>query len=126
MLRLTARCHNVTVMTVSTLRDYLESVSGAGRKFSVARVRGDRVSIRCDYTQAGKKKHASVWLPAYPTGWPDDVSCNNLNVVLDPLEFEGASSCGEQAQFAAVFGEEVLAHYEKTHPASTLPISRCC
>ena len=126
MLRLTARRQNITVMTVSTLRKWLEDLSRTGRKFSIVRVRRDRVWIHCDYTAQGKGRHATVVLPAYPTGSAEDEPSNNWNVVLDPLEFEGAKACEEREVFATLLGHEVLAHYEKMHPTAVVPVSRCC
>ena len=126
MQRLTARRQSVTVMTVSTLHGYLENVSDAGRRFTISKVRPDRVWIRCDYTHDGKKKHSSVLLPAYPTGLQDDAPSNNLNVVLDPLEFEGVQCCAERDEFAPLLGDDILSHFERTHPAEAMPVSRCC
>ncbi len=126
MHRLTARHQTVTVMTVNNLRTHLEGLSNDACRFTVSKVHRDHISIRSDYTLAGKKKHASVVLPAYPTGSPDDAPCNNLNVVLDPLQFEGAPNCEERAVFGALLGYDILEHYEKTHPDAAMPISRCC
>ena len=123
---LTGRRQKVTVMTVSTLRSHLESVSGPGCRFTIHKVHRDRVSVRGDYVHSGKSKHSYALLPAYPTGSPDDAPCNNLNVVLDPVDFEDVDTCAERDLFAPVFGPEVLAHYEKMHPHAALPVSRCC
>jgi len=116
----------VAVMTVSTMRSHLEGLSNNACRFTVSKVHGDHVSIRADYTLAGKKKHASVVLPAYPTGSPDDAPSNNLNVVLDPLHFEGAPGSEERDVFAPLLGHDILDHYAKTHPDAAIPISRCC
>lgn len=123
---LTARRHNVTVMTVSTLRSHLESVSSPTCRFTIHKVHRDRVSVRGDYFLSGKRKHSYVLLPAYPTGSADDAPCNNLNVVLDPLDFEEVDTCAGRDMFAPVFGHEVLEHYEKMHPHAALPVARCC
>ena len=125
-MRLTTRNQNVTVMTVSTLRDHLEAISNGDRRFSIAKVHRDRVSIRADYLASGKRRYASVILPAYPTGSAEDAPANNLNVVLDPISFEGAQSCEELHIFAPLLGHEILEHYEKLHPSEAMPISRCC
>lgn len=125
-MRLTARNQNVTVMTVSTLRDHLDAVSNADCRFSLAKVHRDRISIRADYTSVGKPKHASVTLPAYPTGSAADAPANNLNVVLDPISFDGAQSCQELHLFAPLLGHEIIEYYEKLHPAEAIPVSRCC
>lgn len=126
MHTLTGRRQNVTVMTVSTLRNHLERVSSPTCRFAVHQVRRDRVSVRGDYVLSGRRKHSYVLLPAYPTGSPDDAPCNNLNVVLDPLAFVDVDTCTERDVFAPVFGHEILAYYEKMHPHADLPMSRCC
>jgi hypothetical protein len=126
MLTLTARRQNVTVMTVSSLRDHLDAISRPTCRFSVEKVRGDRVSIRSDFTLGGIRKHASVVLPAYPTGCPNDSPCHNLNVVLDVLEFVGTDTCAERDMFAPLLGEEALTHYEKMHQQQGLHMTRCC
>jgi hypothetical protein len=126
MQRLTERRQNVTVMTVSTLRVHLEDISRSGRRFTIHKVRGERVFIRCDYAVAGMRKHAVVVLPAYPTGYESDVPLRNVNVVLDPLEFADAETCADRAVFAPLLGEEVLAHYQKMHQQTGLSMSRCC
>ncbi len=113
-------------MTVSTLRSHLESVSAPGCRFTIHKVLRDHVSVRGDYVLSGKSKHSYVLLPAYPTGSPDDAPSNNLNVVMDPLEFEEVDTCAERDIFAPVLGREVLAHYEKMHPHAGLTVSRCC
>jgi hypothetical protein len=126
MHRLTDRCQNATVMTVSTLRNFLETVSHAGCKFTIRKVQRDRVTIAGEHAATGKKKRSYMLLPAYPTGWPDDASCNNLNVVLDPVSFEDVEGCAERDLFAAVIGQDILRHYENTHPAAGLRVTRCC
>jgi hypothetical protein len=126
MQRLTERRQKVTVMTVSTLRSHLESISRRGRRFTVHKVQGERAVIRCDYTAVGVRKHTDVVLPAYPTGYESDAPPRNVNVVLDPLEFVNAETCADHDVFAALLGEEVLAHYEKMHQQVGLSMSRCC
>lgn len=126
MLTLTARRQNVTVMTVSTLRSHLDDISRPACRFTIDKVRGDRVSIRSDYTLSGVRKRACVVLPAYPTGCPNDSPCHNLNVVLDVLEFAGADTCAERDLFAPLLGEEALTHYEKMHQQQGLHMTRCC
>ena len=126
MHRLTVRRQNVAVMTVSALRDYLKAAGSANYRFTVDKVARTQVSIRGDYVFSGKKKHSHVLLPAYPTGLPDDAVTNNLNVVLDPLGFENVESSAERQVFAAVLGHEILDHYERMHPGSDFPVSRCC
>jgi hypothetical protein len=126
MHRLTARSQTVTVMTVHTLRTHLEGFSTGACRFTICKVHRDHVSIRGDYTRAGKKKHCSVVLPAYPTGSADDAPCNNLNVVFDPLSFEGAASGEEREMFSPLLGQDILDHYEKTHAGAGVPVSRCC
>lgn len=113
-------------MTVSALRSHLENLSSATSRFTIDKVHRDRISIRCDYQFAGKKKHSHVTLPAYPTGSPDDAPANNLNVVLDPLDFANVETDAEREVFAPLLGHEMLAHYERMHPDSGLPVSRCC
>ncbi len=113
-------------MTVSTLRSYLETVSSSACRFTIDKVHRDRVAVRSDYVVSGKRKHSSVLLPAYPTGSPDDAPSNNLNVVLDPVQFEDVDSCAERDIFEPVLGPEILAHYEKMHPHDVLPLARCC
>ncbi len=113
-------------MTVSALRSHLQGVSSTTCKFTIEKVQRDRISIRCDYVVSGKKKHSHVSLPAYPTGSPDDTPANNLNVVLDPLNFENVASCAEREIYAPLLGSETLAHYQRMHPDSDLPVSRCC
>lgn len=126
MHALTARRQNVTVMTVSTLRDHLACISSAACKFTIDKAHRDRVSVRGDYLLAGKKKHSYVVLPAYPTGYPGDSPCNNLNVVLDPVEFVNVDSCTEREVFTPLLGEALLEHYERMHPHTGLMVTRCC
>ena len=126
MQTLSARRQNVTVMTVNTLRTHLERISSPACKFTVDKVHRDRVWIRSDYVLDGRKKHSHVLLPGYPTGYPDDATCNNLNVVLEPLDFTGMDTPAERIMFAPLLGVEMLAHYEKMHPQASLTVSRCC
>jgi len=126
MYRLTSRHQDIAVMTVNALRDHLESLSTPSCKFAIAKVDRDRVSIRGDYLLAGRKKHSWLLLPAYPTGWPDDATVRNLNVVLDPIGFEGVESCAERNVYAPLLGRDLLEHYEKMHPDAAIPLSRCC
>jgi hypothetical protein len=126
MQTLTARRQTVTVMTVNTLRAHLERISSPACKFSLDKVRGDRVSVRSDYILDGKKKHSYVLLPCYPTGHPADATCNNVNVVLEPLDFIDIDSCSERIMFAPLLGIEMLGYFEKMHPHAGLPVSRCC
>lgn len=126
MHRLTARRQNVTVMTVSALRDYLKNVSNSSCKFTIDKVDRDRVSIRADYVFSDKKKHSHVLLPAYPTGLADDAVSNNLNVVLDPVNFTNVESSAERQLFAPVLGDEALAYYERMHAGDGFPVTRCC
>jgi len=125
-MRLTARKQNVTVMTVSTLREHLDTISNDDLRLSIAKVHRDRVSIRADFTSSGKRRHASATLPAYPTGSAEDAPANNLNVVLDPISFDGATSCAELHVFEPLLGHDILEHYEKLHPSEAMPMSRCC
>jgi hypothetical protein len=126
MHMLTGRHQNVTVMTVNTLRSYLDNISSPNCTFAVHKVDRDRVSVRSDYMFSGKRKRLYVLLPAYPTGSPDDAPCKNLNVVLDPLDFVDVDSCSEREVFAPLLGHEMLAYYEKMHPHAGLTVSRCC
>ena len=126
MQTLTARRQSVTIMTVNSLRAHLESISSRACRFTIHKVHRDRVSIRGEYVLSGKKKLSYVVLPAYPTGYPDDAHCNNLNVVLDPLEFIDVETCTEREEFAPLLGHEILAYYERTHPHAVMPFSRCC
>jgi len=126
MRRLTERRQSVTVMTVSTLRDELERLGRAACRFSLHHVHHDRVSVRAEYVDSGRKKHSSVVLPAYPTGSADDGPSKNLNVIMDPVEFIDAQNAAERHVFEPLLGHEVLAHYEKLHAQSDVPVSRCC
>jgi len=126
MHMLTERRQSVTVMTVNTLRSHLENLSGPACTFTIHKVGRDRVSVRSDYVLSGRKRHSCVLLPAYPTGSLDDAPCNNLNVVLDPLDFLDVDSCAERKIFEPLLGHEMLAYYEKMHPHADLPLSRCC
>jgi hypothetical protein len=126
MHTLTARHQIVTVMTVSTLRAHLERISGPACRFTIHKAHRDRVSIRGEYSLSGKRKHSYVLLPAYPTGYPGDAPCNNLNVVLDPLDFVDVETCAERETFAPLLGKEMLEYYEKMHPHAGMPVSRCC
>jgi len=95
-------------------------------RFAIHKVDRDRVSVRAEYVFSGQKKRSYVLLPAYPTGYPDDAPCNNVNVVLDPVDFVDVDSCAERDVFAPVLGQEMLAYYEKMHPHAGLTVSRCC
>ncbi len=123
---LTERHQNVTVMTVSTLRSQLESISRRSCRFTIHKVHGDHVSIRSDCAESGIRKLSYVVLPAYPTGCPNDAPCSNLNVILDPLTFIDADTTAERDVFAPLLGHETLAHYEKMHQHVGLTVSRCC
>jgi hypothetical protein len=126
MHTLTARHQLATIMTVNTLREHLERISRPARKFTIHKVQRDRASIQCEYMLSGKKKKAYVLLPAYPTGYPGDSPCNNLNVVIDPIEFIGVDTCAERDEFAPLLGDEMLAHFERMHPHTGLVVTRCC
>ncbi len=123
---LTRRFENVLVMTVNTLRSQLEEISTRDCTFTIHKVQRDRVSIRGDYVLSGQRKRSYVLLPAYPTGFAGDAPCNNLNVVLDPLEFVDADSHAERDAFAPLLGHQILVYYEKMHQDQGLPVSRCC
>jgi hypothetical protein len=126
MHTLTARHQRVMVMTVRTLRNHLERIGSQACRFTIHKVHRDRVSVRAEYTLAGKKKHSYVLLPAYPTGYPGDSPCNNLNVVLDPLDFVDVETCIERETFLPLLGEDILTYYEKMHPHDGLVVTRCC
>jgi hypothetical protein len=126
MHTLTARRQCVTVMTVSTLRAHLEDISTSAYRFTIHRVHRDRVWVRGEYVLAGKKKTADVLLPAYPTGYPGDAPCNNLNVILEPLDFVNIDTCTERDIFAPLLGNNMLAYYEKMHSHAGLHVTRCC
>lgn len=125
MRRLTKRFQRVHVATLSTLREHLETLSGPDGKFTIDKVRGDRVTVRSEKLIAGKKADCFVILPAYPTGHADDVP-GNPNIVLDPLEFVNAETCAEREAFAPLLGPDVLAYYDKLHPHTGLCVTRCC
>jgi hypothetical protein len=123
---LTKRFQSVNVVTLSTLREHLETISKPDCKFKIEKVRGDRVTVRSESLIAGKKTNSSVVLPAYPTGHEHDVPANP-NVVLDPLSFINAETCAEWEVFTPLLGQEVLAYYHKLHPHTDgLVVSRCC
>lgn len=125
-MQLTDRCEKITVMTVSALRSRLEQLSNAGCSFAVHKVRNDHVSVRADYRHEGNKKRSFVILPAYPTGWPDDATCSNVNVVLEPLRFDAADDACEREMFAPLLGHDVLHYYETLHPDNGVAVTRCC
>ena len=121
---LSKRFQSVNVVTLSTLREHLETISSSDCKFKIEKVRGDRVTVRSESLISGKK--ISVVLPAYPTGHEHDVPANP-NVVLDPVEFINAGTCEEWEVFTPLLGKEVLDHYHKLHPHTDgLAVSRCC
>jgi hypothetical protein len=122
---LSKRFQGVNVVTLSTLRDHLETISGSDCKFKIEKVRGDRVTVRAESLISGKKTDSSVVLPAYPTGHEHDVP-GNPNVVLDPVSFVNAETCVEREVFCPLLGHDVLAYYNKLHPHTGLSISRCC
>ena len=123
--RFTSRRQNVQVLTLSSLREFLETISDHDCKFQVEKVSRDRVSVRCESMTKGKRVHSSVVLPAYPTGHSDDEP-TNPNVVLDPLEFTNAATHEEQHKFLPLLGHDVLVHFEKMHPKAGLKMTRCC
>ena len=121
---LSKRFQSVTVVTLSTLREHLEIISTPDCKFTIEKVRGDRITVRSEDLISGKK--ISVVLPAYPTGHEHDVP-GNPNVVLDPVAFVNAGTCAEREVFAPLLGQDVLAYYHKLHPHTDgLAVSRCC
>jgi hypothetical protein len=122
--RFTKRFDKVDVVTLSALREHLDSLSNHDCKFDIDKVGRDRVTVRCE-TQAQGKHASFVVLPAYPTGHADD-SPTNPNVVLDPIEFVKADTHEERHKFVPLLGHDVLAHYEKMHPAGGLKMTRCC
>lgn len=122
---LSKRFQSVNVVTLSTLREYLETISSPDCIFKIEAVRGDRVTVRRESLIAGKKASSSVVLPAYPTGHEHDVP-GNPNVVLDPLAFVNAETCEEREVFAPLLGQDVLEYYHKLHPHIGLVASRCC
>ena len=123
--RFTSRFDKVDVITLSTLREHLDGISNHDCKFHVDKVAKDRVTVRCEYLSDGKQTQSYVVLPAYPTGHSDD-SPTNPNVVLDPVEFVKADTHEQRHIFVPLFGHDVLAHYEKMHPAGGLKMTRCC
>ena len=122
---LTKRDQSVNVVTLSTLRERLEAISTPECRFTIEKVRGDRITVRSESLIAGKKASCSVVLPAYPTGHEHDVP-GNPNVVLDPLAFSGAETCVDREVFAPLLGEDVLEYYHKLHPHLGVSVSRCC
>ncbi|MGA2961232.1 MAG: hypothetical protein ABSD96_06120 [Candidatus Korobacteraceae bacterium] len=121
---LSKRFQSVSVVTLSTLREHLETISTPDCKFKIEKVRDDRITVRSESLISGKK--ISVVLPAYPTGHEHDVP-GNPNVVLDPLSFAGADACAETEVFAPLLGHDVLDYYHKLHPHTVgLSVSRCC
>jgi hypothetical protein len=125
-MQLTSRRQSVTVFTVNALRSHLERISSAACRFAIHKVHSDRVSVSADYVLSDKDQRSLVVFPAYPTGWLDDAVCNNLNVVLDPLQFDNAADHFEREIFEPLLGHEVLHHFENMHPAPGEPVSRCC
>ena len=123
--RFTKRFQSVDVVTLSALREHLESISNHDCKFQVEKAGHDRVTIRCESLADGKHVHSFVVLPAYPTGHSDD-SPTNPNVVLDPLGFANADTHEERERFLPLLSHDVLVHYEKMHPQSGLKMTRCC
>ena len=126
------QCNTGVAQDYAALREQLgvERAQGCYRAYAAAVDTVERLireeRIDCDYLASGKRRYASVILPAYPTGSAEDAPANNLNVVLDPISFEGAQSCEELHMFAPLLGHEILEHYEKLHPSEAMPISRCC
>ena len=120
--RFTKRFQSVDVVTLSALRDHMESISTHDCRFRVEKATHDRVTIRCE---SAPHKPCFVVLPAYPTGHSDD-SPTNPNVVLDPLEFLNADTHEERERFLPLLNHDVLAHYEKMHPHKGLAMTRCC
>ena len=120
---LSKRFQSVTVVTLSTLREHLEIISTPDCKFTIEKVRGDRITVRSESLISGKK--ISVVLPAYPTGHEHDVP-GNPNVVLDPLAFVNGETCAEWEVFAPLLGQDILDYYHKLHPHIGISVSRCC
>ena len=121
---LSKRFQRVNVVTLSTLREHLEAISSPDCRFTIEKVRGDRITVRSENLISEKK--ISVVLPAYPTGHEHDVP-GNPNVVLDPLAFVNAETCAETEVFAPLLGHDVLDYYHKLHPHTVgLSVSRCC
>ena len=124
--RFTKRSQTVTVVTLSTLREQLESLNRQQEgKLLIEKVSRDRVTIRWEAAASGVRVQSWVVLPSYPTGHEDD-SPTNPNVVLDPLEFVGADTHEERERFVPLLGHDVLVHYEKMHPQPGLKMTRCC
>ncbi len=120
--RFTKRFQVVNVLTLSSLREHLESISTPDRKFRIENAGRDRVTVR---VETGNGQHAAVVFPAYPTGHPDDQP-TNPNVVLDPLEFVKAETHAQREAFLPLLDHDILAHYEKMHPSAVMPFNRCC
>jgi hypothetical protein len=123
MRMLTKRFQSVRVATLSSLREYLDNVSGPGCRFTVEKARRDRVTIRGD--SSNPEKTSFVVLPSYSTGHEDDAP-GNPNVVLDPLEFVNAETHEEREVFVPLLGHDVLTYYERLHLQTGLSMSRCC
>jgi len=121
----TKRFQSVNVLTLNTLREYLETISTPERKFKIDKLRGDRVTVSSESLLAGKKLNCSVVLPAYPTGHEHDTP-GNPNVVLDPISFVNAENCAEWEIFTPLLGKDVLEFYHKQHPHIGVSVSRCC
>ncbi len=121
---LSKRFQSVSVVTLTTLREHLETISTPDCKFTIEKVRGDRITVRSESSISRKK--ISVVLPAYPTGHEHDAP-GNPNVVLDPLSFVNAETCKEAEVFAPLLGQDVLDYYHKLHPHTDgFAVSRCC
>jgi hypothetical protein len=125
MHMLTKRFQSVNVITLSTLREHLETISTPDCKFTIEKVRRDRITVRNERWISGKRGYSFVVLPAYPTGHDDDVPYNP-NVVLDPLVFVNADTCVEREVYALLLGHDVLAYYDKLHPHTGPCLIRCC
>ncbi len=123
--RLTQRSQSVKVLTVSSLREFLDSSSSPECRFQVDKVARDRVTVRAECPVNSKRLHPIVVFPAYATGHADDLP-GNPNVVLDPLEFVNAETHAEREIFVPLIGHDVLVHFEKMHPSGNMPFSRCC
>lgn len=122
---LTKRFDSVRVATLASLRERLDELNAAALRFTVEKVRGDRVILRAEKTSDGKRMEARVVLPSYPTGHEHDVPANP-NVVLDPVDFPGATTCEERSLFAPLLGQDAIEHYEKLHVVPGLTMTRCC
>lgn len=123
--RFTSRRQSVQVLTLSSLREFLDSISNHDCRFRVEKVTRDRVTVRCESLSEGKRTHSDVMLPAYPTGHADDEP-TNPNVVLDPLEFHNAEDHESRHRFLPLLGHDILAHFDKMHPKAGLKMTRCC